>query len=154
MTNTVIRIYYENEEGQASVESLICDSANDNLFEIIQIPLWAYSLSLEDVIICSTDPLDINALSFEKHHHHSGNSTIQIVELQKWGLFQIIPNLESFLGKQNIRFNSSSYIAINIPANVDYKPIKTFLQKYEDDEIISYKEAKIGQNHEYEGCYG
>ena len=148
----LIRVYYNNVDNEPAVESIVCEKVGSNTYKLIEIPLWSYSLSLGDTISVSDDPLG-NGLSFEAFSEFSGNSTVQIVELIKGGIFQIVPKLEEIVGKDNIRFNSSSYIAVNIPAEIDYMPLRLFLKEYESKEIISFTEARLGKNHEYDGCY-
>ena len=152
MENKLIKIYYNNIDNEPAVESIICECNEDNICELLEIPLFAYSLSLNDRILVSNDPLG-KGLSFKNFYTNSGNSTIQIVQLVEGGIFKIVPLLEKILGENNIRFNSSSYIAINIPNNMDYEKIRLLLEEFFDKDIIDYKEAKLAKNHEYEDCY-
>ena len=152
MENRAIRIYYKDLDDNPAVEEVLCQQVADNTYRLIEIPLWAYSLALNDEIIVSKDSYK-DWLAFETFGKFSGNSTLQIVELIKGGISQIIPTIEKTVGKDNIRSHTASYIAVNVPAEIDYMPLRLFLKEYESKEIISFREATLGKNHEYEGCY-
>ena len=152
MEQEYILIPYYDTEDIIKTEEVLCEKLSDNTYRLIEIPLWAYSLALNDEIIVSKDSYK-DWLAFETFGKFSGNSTLQIVELIKGGISQIIPTIEKTVGKDNIRSHTASYIAVNVPAEIDYMPLRLFLKEYESKEIISFREATLGKNHEYEGCY-
>ncbi len=153
METRYIRVHYDDDINEKNdVEEILCEKVSDNTYRLIEIPLWAYSLAYADIIAVSSDGYK-DWLSFDDFVEFSGNSTIQIVEIINNGINKILPTIEKMLGKDNIRFHSSSYIAVNIPAEIDYILLRLFLKKYESKKIISFKEATLGKNHEYDGCY-
>ena len=152
MENRAIRIYYNDLDEKPAVEEVLCEKVSNNTYRLIEIPLWAYSLALSDEIIVSKDSYR-DWLAFENFGKLSGNSTLQIVELTKGGILQILPTIKQTVGEDNIRTHTSSYIAVNVPAEIDYMPLRLFLKEYESKEIISFREAALGKNHEYDGCY-
>lgn len=153
MTQRYIRVYFDNLEEQMDVEEILCEKVSDNIYRILEVPLWAYSLALGDTIYVSDEGYE-DWCAFEKFCTFSGNSTLQIVEVTENGINQVLPTIEKMVGKENVRFNSPSYIAVNVTAEIDYMPLRLFLKEYESKEIISFREATLGKNHEYDGCYG
>lgn len=147
METRLIRVhYYDDINEQNDVEEILCEKVADNIYRLIEIPLWAYSLAFGDIIFVSNDG-HRDWLAFDKFCQFSNNSTIQLVEMQKNGLGQVLPKIKEIIGEDNLRFNSPTYIAINVPAQIDYLPLKNFLMKMEQKNIIGFKEASLAPQH-------
>ena len=154
MEQEYIVVYFNNLEDKPDTEEILCEKVSDNIYRILEIPLWAYSLAVGDIIKVADSEVFKKRLMFDDFVEYSGNSTLQIVEVTENGINQVLSTIEKIVGKDNIRFNSPSYIAVNVPAEIDYMPLRLFLKDYENKEIISFREATLGKNHEYDSCYG
>ena len=147
MENRYIRIhYYDDINEKNDVEEILCEKVSDNTYRLIEIPLWAYSLAYGDIISVSSDGYK-DWLSFDDFCEFSENSTIQMVATIENGIGQVLPQIIKIVGENNIRHNSSSYIAINIPAKMDYIPLRNLLMEMEQKNIISFKEASLSPQH-------
>ena len=57
-------------------------------------------------------------------------------------------NLFTELGCPSESLNVT-YLALEVPSNVNYLPVKQKLEIMEKDEVIGYAETALSQNHQY-----
>jgi len=135
----------ETEKNKYDTESLWCKEKNGN-FIVDNIPFIAERISLGDIIQAELDA-DDNQFYFEDFIDSSGNTTVRlhvyndqndkIEEIRKW-LQTNGCSTELFLDK--------NIIAVNVPKDVSYKPIKKYLD--DGEEVIwTYEESCL--EHEY-----
>jgi len=87
-------------------------------------------------------------LTYRKTIEHSGNSTIQVVVMDKNIVTNDLRNVFNSLGCESEKF-SEGYFVIEVPKNLDYKPIREKLMELEAQEKIGYAEPNLAENHYY-----
>lgn len=142
-----IKVFFVQQigENEYETESLWCKIDGDN-FIIDNIPFVAKRISLGDTIKAEFDK-DDEQYYFEDFVSNSGNTTVRLFvyenqsdkleEIKKW-LHENGCSTELFL-ERNI-------IAVNIPKDISYAPIKKYLDNGED-RIWTYEESCL--EHEY-----
>lgn len=147
MEQEFIVVYFKNIEDKPDIEEILCEKISDNTYRLLEIPLWADSLAIGDTINVVESEVYNGRLIFDDFNEFSDNSTLQIIELEQGGIKQILPTLEKFVGKKNIRFDTlPSYIAVNIPYEVNYLPLRDYLLEI-NDKTISFREACLAPQH-------
>lgn len=121
--------------------------AEKGLYKIDNIPFYVPLLASGDVVFAKYDEAQ-SMLTYRETIEYSGKSTIHIIivdeELEMERLISIFEGLDCPSEGLN-----ESYLALEIPANVDYMPIKQMLDQMEKDEVISYAETCLSENHQY-----
>jgi hypothetical protein len=114
-------------------------------YKLDNIPFYAQSLAVGDLLEAEYDE-DEQALVLADILEFSGHSTIQVVILdtsvETNTIRDIFHNLGCATEKQMER-----YFAIDVPVNIDYKPIKQQLAELEAKEIISFAVACLSDQH-------
>ena len=131
-------------EGEFETETIWCEVDGEN-FVVDNIPFVAKGISSGDIISAEYDT-DDEMYYFEDIIKTSGNSTVRIMFYDD----KDIEPTREWLNKNNCEsegFPKRSMIAVNIPKEVDYKPIKTFLDSGENDGKWTYEESCL--EHEY-----
>ncbi len=85
-------------------------------------------------------------LTYRKTIEYSGNSTVQIVLMDKTKNINQIRDLFKELGCVSEKINDG-YFSMEIPSTVDYKNIKNKLDELETQEIIGYAEPCLADGH-------
>ena len=115
------------------------------LYKLDNIPFYAPLIASDDLIFAEFDDSE-QMLTYKETREYSGNSIIQIVIMDnKTDVNKI---RDSFLDKgcQSEKVNDK-YFSMEIPFDLNYKPIKTELDKLEIDEIIGYAEPCLSEKH-------
>lgn len=112
------------------------------------IPFYAPLVAAGDIVHASWDE-DEESLVYRSTVQHSGNSTVQVVLLREGGkIDEICKNFEALGCYYEQR--DERYFAMEIPADVDYRPIKKKLEELENNEVIGYAEPCLSPRHMYE----
>ncbi len=124
-------------------ESLWCIKDGDN-YIIDNIPFIAKRVSLGDIIKAEFDA-DENAYYFDDFISVSGNTTVRLyfnnealIERTKKQLVNFGCEAEIFLARK--------ILAVHIPYNVDYKPIKRYLDDGERGGKWEYEESCLAHD--------
>ena len=115
------------------------------LFKLDNIPFYAPLVASDDIVFAEFDNRE-ESLTYRKTIEFSGNSTIQVVLLDKTKVINSIRETFKELGCISERVNDS-YFSMEIPADVNYKPIKEKLDELELQEIIGYAEPCLSDRH-------
>lgn len=141
VTQKVIFVYRDLED-QIAYEGIWCDKEGE-YYRIKNIPFYAPNIAYDDLISVEVDD---NELFFEDLIQESGNSTIQLIffedEFEKKILNDIIELNCSWEGSNNPR-----YFSINVPKDVNYKPVKEMLEKWLEKKVLDYKESCMVHNY-------
>lgn len=131
-----IKVVYYDQENNLAVETLWATKEGE-FYRIKNIPFFAPNLSYNDLIKVE---LDSDELYFDQLIESSGHSTLQIVffdeELISDVKLQLIELGCSWEGSHEVK-----YISVDIPMKAKYSKIKTYLDKLELQNKLSYKEA-------------
>ena len=119
-----------NEDGLYEVETLWAYDLGDDRYKIDNVPFYAYSVSLNDIVYAPLDPEDERP-TFQKVLTKSGNRTVRVVfepPVEPGNRSdEVLKGLVS-LGCSQERANSK-YVAINIPSTVDLNSVRDYLIK-------------------------
>ncbi len=117
------------------------------LYKLNNIPFYAPA-SCDDVIFAEYDQ-DEERLTYRETIEHSGNSTIQVFIFDESIDIENLREEFKVLGCDSEKFDDS-FFALEIPAKLDYKPIRQKLLELEQKELISYAEPNLANNHWYD----
>jgi len=121
--------------------------AEKGYYTITDIPFYVPILASGDIVRAKFDGSH-NMLSYIETIEHSGNSTIHVIITDEELEVETVFNLFTSLGCR-CRTKNSNYVAVEIPADMDYLPIKERLELMEQDEVISYAETCLARRHNY-----
>jgi Domain of unknown function (DUF4265) len=133
--NKVTIVYYDLN-GEIANESVWVEKIGD-YFKLLNIPFFAPNLAFHDVISVEDDE---GTLYFDDIIEQSGHSTVQIIIF----IVSEIPRILNQIEKHGCTWegmHGQKYIAMDIPPNIDYKLIKSFLKVEFNNKILDYKEA-------------
>lgn len=146
MNKTKILINYFDLENNLSFESLWADKINEDEYQLKNIPFFAPSLSYDDVVFVEKEDGKLFLLDIVEE---SGNSTIQVVFFKEDKIIEVIKQL-GFLNCGWEGMNNQKYIAINIPKNISYIKVKSFLDSMFNENILDYNESNLSKVHYFE----
>jgi hypothetical protein len=152
MDNQDVKIlfrFFSNVLDEWTVETMWAETINveKGLYKLSNIPFYA-SVSCDDIVFAEYDQ-DEERLTYRKTIEHSGNSTIQVVVVNKEISTNDLRGIFNDFGCESEKFNDG-YFVIEIPAKVDYTPIRKKLIELEEENIIYYSEPNLSSNHFYE----
>jgi hypothetical protein len=132
------------EEMVETLWATTIDKTNGH-YKIDNIPFYAPLVASADIVFAEFDELE-QMLCYKRTLEYSGNSTIQVVLMDKSGDINSIRKTFEELGCISKKMNKR-YFSMEIPAFVDYQPIKEKLDQLEVHEIIGYAEPCLSEQH-------
>lgn len=114
-------------------------------FELDSIPFYAPNIASGDIIRAQFDP-DEKMLTYQETVQYSGNSTVQVVIMDKSVVTNDIRDVLSNLGCVSEKF-SEGYFVLEVPSNVDYNSVKKALDGLAQKGIIDYAEPCLSGIH-------
>lgn len=141
--------FFSNILDQWTVETMWAEivDAKKGLYKLSNIPFYA-SVSCDDIVFAEYDN-DEAMLTYRKTVEHSGNSTIQVIILNKDIIANDLREIFNSFGCESEKFNDG-YFVIEIPAKIDYTQIRNKLIELENQGLISYGEPNLSNNHFYD----
>lgn len=138
--------FYSNVLDEWIIETMWAEIVDmeKGLYRIDNIPFYA-SIAADDIVVAEYDE-DEQMVTCRKIVEYSGNSTVQVVLLDKSIATNDIRDIFSSLGCETEKLNEG-YFVINVPADQDYMLIKRELSKLQDQEIIDYAEPWLSDKH-------
>lgn len=115
------------------------------LYKLDNIPFYAPLVASDDIVFADFDEQQ-QMLTYRKTVEYSGNSTIQVVLMDKSKDINSIRKTFEELGCVSEKVNDG-YFSMEIPAAVEYKFIKHKLDDLEQNEIIGYSEPCLADQH-------
>lgn len=115
------------------------------LYKLDNIPFYAPLVASDDIVFAEFDEQQ-QMLTYRKTVEYSGNSTIQVVLMDKLKDINTIRKTFEELGCVSEKVNDG-YFSMEIPALIDYKFIKQKLDDLEQNEIIGYAEPCLADQH-------
>ena len=151
MENENVKIlfrFFSNILDEWTVENMWAEivDAEKGLYKLANIPFYA-SVSCDDIVYAEYDE-DEERLTYRKTVEHSGNSTIQVIVTGENVAANDLREIFNSLGCESEKFNDG-YFVMEVPANLNYKPIREKLEELENQEKISYAEPNLAKNHWY-----
>jgi hypothetical protein len=114
-------------------------------YKLDSIPLYAPLVASDDIVFAEFDNQE-QMLTYGKTIEYSGNSTVQIVLMDKSKDINQIRDLLKELGCVSEKVNEG-YFSMEIPSSVNYKDIKNKLNELEKQETIGYAESCLADEH-------
>lgn len=145
--------FHSNIFDEQMVETVWADKIDQEkgLYKIDNIPFYIPSIASDDIVFAEFDET-AQMLTYRKTVEYSGRTVVQVVIMDKRYEANIIRDLFYKLGCESEKANEG-YFSMEIPADLDYKPIKKELDRMENAEIIGYAEPTISEKHRAEGTY-
>jgi len=131
-----------------TVETMWADivDAEKGLYKLDSIPFYA-PVASDDIVFAEYDDTE-QMLTYRKSIEHSGNSTIQVVLMDKKTNINNIRDIFSNMGCVSEKLNDG-YFSMEIPFDKDYTLVRQKLIELEDKEIIGYAEPCLSEKHQY-----
>lgn len=140
INDKVMFVYYDLE-GQITMES-VWAAKEENGYRIKNIPFFAPNIAYDDLISVEDDD---GELFFDDIINESGNSTIQIIIYNESDIDYITKKIESFdCGWEGSHLKG--YISVNVPKEISYLPVKSFLSNELENKKLDFKEACMAHN--------
>lgn len=133
-----------DEEMVETMWATIIDKTK-GLYKLDNIPFYAPLVASDDIIFAEFDEQQ-QMLTYRKTVESSGNSTIQVVLVDKSKDINLIRKIFEELGSVSEKVNNG-YFSMEIPVLVNYKFIKQKLDDLEQNEIIGYVEPCLADQH-------
>lgn len=139
--------FYSDLLDEETVETMwaVAVEKEKGLYKLDSIPFYAKSLASGDILLAEYDDTE-KALTYRNTIEYSGNSTIQIVMLDKTVETEQIRQILRAFGCESEKF-AEGYFVVNIPADTDYIPICKKLQDLQNQGIIQYAESCLSERH-------
>ncbi|MFL9483448.1 DUF4265 domain-containing protein [Chitinophagaceae bacterium LWZ2-11] len=134
----------QKSNGELETESLWCEK-KDEYFVIDNIPFIAKRIALGDTIKTEFDESD-GTFYFDDFVEVSGNSTIRIFFDEREKIEVTRRELER-LGCESEVLLVRKIVAVNVPRDLDYRPVKSYLEHGEKNNLWTYEESCL--SHEY-----
>ena len=115
------------------------------LYKLDSIPFYAPLVASDDIVFAEFDDQE-QMLTYRKTVEYSGNSTVQIVLMDKSKDINQIRDIFQELGCVSEKVNEG-YFSMEIPSTVSYKNIKKKLDELEMQETIGYAEPYLADEH-------
>lgn len=120
-----------------TIERLWVSPREDGTYEIDNIPFFSYDVAVGDIVRAEEEDGD---LFFEEVVQASGNSVIRVKLRAEAERTPLYAELQA-LGCDAEAFGT--LVAVNIPAQVAYEPVLTFLTQGQEDDRWGVEEALI-----------
>lgn len=134
--NHKVKFVYHDLENNIEVES-VWASKEDNYYRIKNIPFFAPNIAYDDLVSVEEDD---GELFFDEIIEESGNSTVQVILFDEDKAEMIKNNVENLhCGWEGSHLKN--YFSINVPKDVNYDPLRDFLQHFHTKGILDYKES-------------
>ena len=143
--------FHSNIFDEQMVETVWADEIDKEkgLYKIDNIPFYIPLVASEDIVFAEFDETE-QMMTYKKTIEYSGRTVVQVVVMDKTTETNIIRDVFHKLGCESEKANEG-YFSMEIPANLNYKPIKKELDRMENSEIIGYAEPTISDKHRKEG---
>ena len=145
--------FYSDILDEETIETLQTEDVDveHGYYKLRGIPFYASKIAIGDIVWAEYNEAD-KMLTYRKTVQHSGNSTIHAIALNdEYDIDAIIKVLEES-GCLTEKLNAK-YFAINVPARVDYFPVKQKLNELEKEKVIDYAESWLSEKHNYVGVF-
>ena len=131
------------DDNKYETESLWCQKDGE-YYVVDNIPFVAKRISLGDTIKAEYDE-DEKAFYFDDFVKVSGNTTVRLY-FKNENIIEGVRKRLNELGCEGEIFLARKVLAVNVPSNIDYKPIKKFLDEGEQQGMWTYEESCLAHN--------
>lgn len=141
--------FYSNILDEDTVETMWAEVVNlqEGLYKIANIPFFVPLLASGDIVFAEHDDTE-QMLTYRKTVDYSGNSTIHVVMMGDKMEINDLRKIFEDMGAETERLNKG-YFALEIPAYLDYFPVRKKLVNMKNDNIIDFAETCLSDRHAY-----
>lgn len=133
-----------DEEMVETMWAIVIDK-DKGLYKLDNIPFYAPLIASDDLIFAEFDESE-QMLTYRKTIEFSGNSIVRIVIMDKEADTNKIRDLFNDLGCASEKVKEG-YFSMEVPRNLDYKPVKDKLEELASSNIIDYAEPCLSDKH-------
>lgn len=134
---------------EETVETIWARTVNKNKghYKIDNIPFYVPLLACGDIVFAEYDENE-ERLTYRKTVEHSGNSTVQVIIMDLSRDVEAIRQHFREMGCES-EGTGSRYFVMDIPADLDYYPVKLKLEQFSNAGVLGYAEPCLSVNHQY-----
>jgi len=145
----LFRFYSEifDKEMTESMWAIVIDRMK-GLYKIDNIPSYIPMIAPDDIIVAEFDNKE-GFITYKRIKEYSENSVIQVIIMNDNTEINEIRDLFFQNGCPSEQVNDS-YFSMEIPKEINYKPVKTILEKLEQNGIVGYSEPCLSNKHKIE----
>ena len=142
--------FYSNVLDEWTVETMwaVVVDRDKGLYKLDSIPFYAPLVASDDIVFAEYDDTE-QMVTYRKTVEHSGNSTVQVVIMDKTKEINSIRDIFNDLGCISERVNDG-YFSMEVLHDTVYTQIKQKLADLEEQEIIGYAEPCLSEKHKLE----
>jgi hypothetical protein len=147
LVKILFRFYNEilNEESTETMLAEIVDEEK-GYYKLNNIPFYVPKMSFGDIVWAEFKTSE-GMLIYRRTIQSSGNSTIHVIMVNDNYKADLIMKIFENHGCRSEKINN--YFTLEIPAEMDYLPIKQKLDKLKSDLILDYAESCLSYKHQY-----
>lgn len=126
-------------------ESVWVKQINNNIYQLDNLPFYAYNISLNDFLI---GKFKDKILYFDIVGLHNGHSTYRIIKNKKSDLNEIIKKIQKEISifKCSFEGNGKGLFSIDVPPDGDIDGLYNWLLEGEKENLWSFEEAHYGRH--------
>ena len=134
---------------EETTEALLAEVENGEYgyYKISSLPFYTPKIASGDIVWAEYNDAE-GMLTYRKTIQHSGNSIIHAIIMDDMynidDTCNIFMQMECRTAQLNFR-----YFAVEIPAGVDYFPIKRRLDELAKEGVLDYAESGLSEKHQY-----
>lgn len=139
--------FYSDLLEEETVETMWAEIMDEDagIYVLNSIPFYAPDLACGDVISAAYNDHE-KMLTYRKTISFSGNSTVQVVILDKLTATNDIREVFHGLGCITEKFKEG-YFVIDVPVDLKYPPVRVKLQELSETGVIDYAEPCLSAEH-------
>jgi hypothetical protein len=140
--------FYSDILDKETVETMWAEIADEEkgYYKLSNIPFYIPKIASKDIIWAEFKTSE-GMLTYRKTIQCSGNSTIHVIVLNDEYEVNAIRNVFESMGCGSEKINN--YFVLDIPAEINYLPIKQKLNELEKDGVLDYEESCLSDRHQY-----
>ncbi|HTH83676.1 MAG TPA: DUF4265 domain-containing protein [Mucilaginibacter sp.] len=151
-SNNLVKIlfrFYSDLLDKETAETMWAEVIDESkgLYKIDNIPFYAPLLASDDIVFAEYDE-DEQMLTYQNTVEYSENSTVWVVIMDKTIQIEDVRKAFTDMGCISEKL-SDGYFAMEIPKEINYKPIRQKLEELEKSDIIGYSEPSLSNKHQY-----
>ena len=138
----LVKVYFDffntvlNEDYTESLWAIVVDESK-GYYALDNIPFFVESYSYKDVVYAI---LENGRLTVQDLIEESGHSTLQIILFKPEHEPEVQQRLE-ILGCSWEGSHLPDYFSVDVPAQIEYSLISTYLESQAEQEVLAYREA-------------
>ena len=139
--------FYSNVLDEQTVETMWAEVVDEGkgIYKLDSVPFYAPNVASGDTILATYNP-DEEMLTYKETIAFSGNSTVQVVIIDKSVATNDVRHALHALGCVTEKFNEG-YFVIDVPVELDYQLIRSKLEELVSTDTIDYAEPCLSEQH-------